>query len=267
MELKIVSYNIMSGRTYTTPPMRNFDFAADVINDISPDIIGLNEVGKHATAGFPAVDMEDEVSEYLGKKTGMYHYFAKAVEFGGHGYGNALLSKYPIKSAKTVIIPNPETEKEEYKGYYETRCVLVAEIDVCGGITVLVTHIGLVPEEKQNAIETVLSLVKTIKTPVLLMGDFNMTPDDELLKPFYDALCDTAQGKSEPHTWPSDVKKYVGDYETKIKNIKENNASRKIDYIFASSHFETNSVEVYQSTASDHMPYIAYLELGGKENG
>ena len=48
------------------------------------------------------------------------------------------------------------------------------------------------------------------------------------------------------------------------ENIKENDASRKIDYIFTSSHFETKSIEVYQSTASDHMPYIAHLELGGK---
>ena len=264
MHLKIASYNIMSGRTYTTPPERNYDYCAKVINEISPDIIGLNEVGKHATAGFPAVKMNEEVTEYLGKKTGMHHYFAKAVEFGGHGYGNGILSKYPIKSAKTVIIPDPEIKREEYKGYYETRSVLVAEIDVCGGITVLVTHMGLVPEEKRNAIDTILSLVKAIKTPVLLMGDFNMTPDDEMLKPFYDSLNDTAQGKNTPHTWPSDLQKYVGEYEAKIKNIKENDASRKIDYIFASSHFETNSVEVYQSTASDHMPYIAYLELGGK---
>ena len=263
MELKIVSYNIMSGRTYTTPPVRNYDFCAEVINNISPDIIGLNEVGKHATAGFPAIDMKEEVTEYLGRKTGMYHYFAKAIEFGDHGYGNGILSKYPIKSAKTVIIPDPEEKREEYKGYYETRSVLVAEIDVCGGITVLVTHIGLVPEEKQNAINTILSLLETIKTPVLLMGDFNITPDDETMKPFFGALCDTAEGKSTPHTWPSDLQKYVGEYEAKIKNIKENDASRKIDYIFTSSHFKTESIEVYQSTASDHMPYITKLKLGG----
>ena len=263
MNLKIASYNIMSGRTYTTPPVRNYDFCAEVINNISPDIIGLNEVGKHATAGFPAVDMKEEVTEYLGKKTEMYHYFAKAIEFGGHGYGNGILSKYPIKSAKTVTIPDPEEKKEEYKVYYETRSVLVAEIDVCGGITVLVTHIGLVPEEKQNAIKTILSLLENIKTPVLLMGDFNMTADDERMKAFFDTLHDTAYGKDTPHTWPSDLQKYVGDYEAKIKNIKETDVSRKIDYIFTSSHFKTNEIEVYQSTASDHMPYIAYLELGG----
>lgn len=265
MHLKIASYNIMSGRTYTTPPKRSFDFSAEVINDISPDIVGLNEVGRHATAGFPVLDMDDEPSEYLSKKTHMYHYFAKAIEFEGHGYGNAILSKYPIKNAKTVIIPDPERKaNDEYSVYYETRSILVAEIDVCGGITVLVTHFGLMPEEKNNAVNTILSLLKTIKTPILLMGDFNMLADDEHLKPIFEALYDTACGEKTPYTWPSDMQKYVGEYEAKIKNIKENDASRKIDYIFTSSHFETKSIEVYQSTASDHMPYIAHLELGGK---
>lgn len=263
MKLKIASYNIQSGRTNEDVSRRSYDFCLETIKEISPDIIGLNEVGRHATAGFPVLEMEKEPAQYLGDKLGMEYYFAKATEFGGHGYGNALLSKYPIKSAKTVIIPDAQRKEDDgYDAYYETRCVLVAELDILGGITVLVSHFGLMPEEKKNAVQTVLNLIKEIKTPVLLMGDLNMMADDILLSPIFRALNDASDGKKEPYTWPSNTQK-IAEYEVKIKNIKGNDAGRKIDYILTSDHFKAEKIEVIQSTASDHMPYVVDFDLEG----
>jgi|GEM_PF-137292 len=262
MDLKVVSYNIMSGRTNELVSRRSYDFSGEVIREIAPDIIGLNEVGRHATAGFPILEMEKEPAAYLGDKLGMYSYFACAKVFGGCGYGNALLSKYPIKSAKTVLIPDVEyDEEDEFADYYETRSILVAEVDVCGGIVVLVSHFGLMPQEKINAVNTALDIVKSTDKPVLLMGDFNMLADDETLAPIFDALHDTTNGEKEPHTWPSNPEKEVHSYEAKIKNIKGKEGSRKIDYIFTSKHFDTRKVEVFESVASDHKPYITYLTL------
>lgn len=262
MELKVVSYNIQSGRTYELVSRRSYDFSAEVIKEIAPDIIGLNEVGRHDTAGFPILDMEKEPTEYLGDKLGMYNYFACAKVFRGCGYGNSILSKYLIKSAETVLIPDvAHDDDDEFAEYYETRSILVAEVDVCGGVLVLVSHFGLMPEEKNNAVSAVLEIIRLTDKPVLLMGDFNMVADDEKLAPIFNVLQDTAGGKKEPYTWPSNPEKEVHSYEAKIKKIKGKEDGRKIDYIFTSKHFETKKLEVFESIASDHMPYIAYLDL------
>ena len=173
MKLKVMSYNIQSGRNYGEVLTRGFDWQIEVMKNANPDIIGLQEVGKHPSAGFPLYPMEGYPTEYIAKELGMYSYFAKAILVEGkYPYGNAILSKYPIKSAKTVLIPDPV--KREENGDYETRSVLVAELDVLDGITVIVSHFGLMEEEKINAVQTVLDIVKDIKTPVLFMGDLNM---------------------------------------------------------------------------------------------
>ena len=255
MKLKVMTYNIHAGRNNLRPSDRSYDFSAEVINHVAPDIVGLNEVGK---GGFPKLEMEEEAAEYLGKKTGMNWYFAKAVESRGYPYGNALLSKYPIKSARTVMIPDPE--REEDNEFYETRCILVAELDVAGGVTVMVSHFGLMPDEKESAVRTVVSLLASIETPVLLMGDLNMLPDDAKLQPIFERMRDSAGGAMTPYTWPSDVGN-ISEYERTVKKITENNARRRIDYIFTSDDFTTKKVEVYETLASDHLPYIVNVEL------
>lgn len=45
--------------------------------------------------------------------------FAQAIAFDGvNPYGNALLSRYPIETAQTILVPDPETRG--YGGYPQT---------------------------------------------------------------------------------------------------------------------------------------------------
>ena len=99
-----------------------------------------------------------------------YYYFAPALDIPSCGpYGNAILSKIPIVKAENIPIPDPCPKK--YKGYYETRCVLKAELE--GGITVLITHFGLNPDEQENAVKTVLADLTDERC--IIMGDFNVS--------------------------------------------------------------------------------------------
>lgn len=262
MEIKVMTYNICSGINNDRPSVRDYDSFAEVIKKINPDIVGLNEVGTHRKGNVPKLEIEGGPAKYLAKNLGMNWYFAKAIELDGCPYGNAILSKYPIKNARTIIIP--DAEKRESKGYYETRCILVAELDVAEGITVLVSHFGLMEEEKESAVSEVLSLLKTISQPIIFMGDLNMTPDDTKLKPVFAALNDSAAGAMTPYTWPSDVNN-VKPFEKKIKNITGNDAFRKIDYIFSSGHFKAKKIDVYRSLVSDHMPYIVDYSFEAEE--
>ena len=149
-------------------------------------------------------------------------------------YGNGLFSKYPIKNAELINIPDPEIKDEDK--YYESRGVLKAEIDVCGGITVLVTHFGLAKAEQKNAVKTILELLGDNPKKTILMGDFNVTPDNEVLSPIREVLKDTAEGFDE----------------TELMSYPSDGGDRKIDYIFVSNDLVCNDTSVVNKPASDH---------------
>lgn len=259
MDLKVMTFNVHSGINSEDTPQRDYDGIAEVIKKSNPDIVGLQEVGRHGFANFPAWETDCEPAEYLAKKLGYHFYFAPAVVFQNkYPYGNALLTKYPIKSAMTFLIPDPENKIDD--GYFQTRSILMATLE--NGITVLVTHFGVVKEEKQNAVAYMVNLIKRIKTPMLLLGDLNMMPDEEILSPLFDVIKDVANGKNEPATWPVDEDKFVGQYEATIKNITEQKqAKRKIDYIFHSKELEVKNEYVIKTKASDHKPYVVEFEI------
>ena len=105
----------------------------------------------------------------------------------------------------------------------------------------LVTHFGLNPDEHENAVKTVLEHIKDEKC--VLMGDFNLPPDSELLNPIRERMKDTAQGFCENKgSWPSDK------------------PQMKIDYIFVSHDIEVISADVPELVASDHRPHTAEIK-------
>ena len=138
------------------------------------------------------------------------------------------------------MIPDPEIKK--YDGYYETRCLLKATIDVRNGLHVLVSHFGLNPDEHENAVETVVSNMP--KEHCVLMGDFNMEPDNQILNPIMQSLQDTAKVFSTYKlSFPSDTPK------------------EKIDYIFVSKDLKVEYADIPEIISSDHRPHVATIEL------
>lgn len=236
MRLKIMSFNTQHCLNYIT---RKIDFPrmAEVIRESGADIIGLNEMrgaGEH-----PEYTAQTET---LAEKLGFNYYFAKAIDVNGNNpYGNGLLSRYPIISAETVKIPDPEPRR--YNGYYESRCVLKARIDTpAGEMTVLVTHFGLNPDEAENAVSTVL--MNAERERCVLMGDFNLTPESPILKPIRAELFDTAElFGGELLSFPSDK------------------PDRKIDYVFTSRDIKVITADIPAVVASDHRPHTAEIEI------
>lgn len=232
--MKIMSFNTQHCLNFISRKI-DFQIMADAIKKCEADIVGLNEMRDKGVRE----DYENQ-AEILSQLTGIkYHYFAKAVMFNGENpYGNAILSKYPIISAETILVPDPNPRTGT--GYYETRCLLKAKLE--GGITVLVIHFGLNPDEQKNAVKTVLKHIE--KEKCIVMGDFNVTPEDEILKPIRERMKDTADYFGKPLlSFPSDV------------------PDRKIDYIFVSDDIEVISADIPEIIASDHRPHTATLKL------
>lgn len=236
MLLRIMSYNTQHCLNFYTKKI-DFDIIADTIRQCHADIIGLQEM-RDASPDPEYQAQTKIIAEKLGYP---FYYFAEAIRFDGlHPYGNAIISRYPITSAETILIPDPAVKK--YDGYYETRCLLKATIAVGSGLNVLVSHFGLNPDEQENAVETVLSHLS--QQHCVLMGDLNMEPGNPILQPIKQRLLDTAQAFSAPQfSFPSDK------------------PTVKIDYIFVSNDIAVQSAEIPAIISADHRPHLATIAL------
>ncbi len=242
MKLKIMTFNVQHMRDYNFKHSDNIDMDkfAGYISSHGADIVGMNEV-----RGKGAVPEYDDQTDIVGEKAGYpYRYFARAIMVGGvNPYGNALLSHHEF-TAETIAIPDP-TEKEPDGRYFESRCVLKAEF--CFGekkLTVLTCHFGLNPSEAKNAVKTVCDIADSCKTPIVLMGDFNLTPDSPILDPIRTRFSDTEEllGEGKHYTYPSD------------------GATMKIDYIFLKDA-KGLSAKINNDIVSDHYSMETVIEL------
>ncbi len=235
MKIKIMSYNTQHCLNFVTREI-DFDIIVDTIKRCGADVVGLQEIFDEGTD--PAFVAQTKI---IAERLGFYYYFAKAIDFDENNpYGIALVSRYPIISTEVVFIPDPQVRK--YDGYYETRVLLKATIDAGGGLNVLVSHFGLNPDEHENAVQTVISNLS--ENRCVLMGDFNMEPDNPILSPIMHRLYDTAQNFSSPKlSFPSDT------------------PTVKIDYIFVSKDLKVQYADIPEIVSSDHRPHLATIEL------
>lgn len=234
--MKIMIFNAQHCESYLEKKI-DFELMAKVISESGADIIGLNEM--RGDGDIP--DYTDQTGA-LSSLTGIkYSYFAKAIDVGGANapYGNALLSKYTIERAETIPVPDPEVRLEGGR-WYETRCLLKAKLSC--GITVMVIHFGLNPDEQENAVKTVIENLEDEKC--VLMGDFNVTPDNAVLAPIREKMVDAAVCfDGEKLSFPSDEPR------------------KKIDYIFVTPDLELVCADIPTIIASDHRPHTAEIKL------
>ena len=261
MKLKIMTYNVASGRVYEDTSKINsyggcpqdLSRCASIIRGISPDFCGINEINHYHSKDIAIKNQP----EFLANNTGLtYCVFGRAMTTksgGGRDYGNAVISKHPIISSEIISIPDPVI-KDENK-YYENRSITKVKLDIAGGITVLQTHMGLAIAEAKNAVNTVFRLLDEIDGPVILMGDFNMRPSNILIDMLRERLFDTALIRDDYiPTFPSYI--YPEGF-----HPGDETPPCKIDYIFVSKHFKTLSIDVINTSVSDHMPVVVEVEI------
>ena len=233
--LKIMSFNTQHCMNYITREI-DFEIMAETIRSSGADVVILNEMrGEGEREGF--TDQTKILAELCGMP---YYYFAKAIDVGSTPapYGNAIMSKLPIDSAETVHIPDPPVESRIGSRWYEHRCIVKASV---GALTFLGVHVGLNPDEQEIAIKTLCDNIP--KEKCLLLGDFNMTPENERLLPIKERMRDTADLFTEQKlSIPSDA------------------PTRKIDFIFATRDIEVVSADIPNVVASDHRPHIAEIK-------
>lgn len=233
--LRVMSYNIHHGEGIDQK--LDLERIAKLITDAKADVVALQEVDR-GTVRTQKRDLPAELS----KLTGMTVHFEKNIPHEGGEYGNAVLTRFPIKRAKNTHL------KSFANG--EQRGVQQLVLDVAGReVLFMNTHLDARrdPTEREHS-ATELKAIATAagKMPVILAGDFNSAPDAPAIASMREFLTDawTTLSKAPGFTIP--VKK----------------PSRRIDYIWITPASITPvRMEVLNSEASDHLPIVAELRL------
>ncbi|MDR2982448.1 MAG: endonuclease/exonuclease/phosphatase family protein [Puniceicoccales bacterium] len=161
-EFTIVSYNIHAG--VGMDKKINLPRIADTLRKQNADIIVLQEVD-NKTGRSGKVDQAAELAKLLDMK----FYFAQAMPYGGGGYGNAILSKFPLEKPRTL----------ELVGGKEPRSAGMAEIVKNGRrVAVIGVHLDLQTSTHPEHVKLITEEAKkqasaTTPIPVFFGGDFN----------------------------------------------------------------------------------------------
>jgi endonuclease/exonuclease/phosphatase family metal-dependent hydrolase len=190
------------------------------------DIIALQEVDRYQWRS----GLQDQAYA-LAKSLRMYYYFAPAFRNGLSEYGIALLSRYPLEQVRKYPLPG--------ESGHEPRTLLTAQVQLSGGsrLTLVTTHLGVTRSERELQMPALLTVLQSIPTPVIVMGDFNMSASDALMNGLTGRL----------HKIPLDR--------------PQSTVARggEIDHIFTSFAW-TSAAWLQTSQASDHFP--VFCEAG-----
>jgi endonuclease/exonuclease/phosphatase family metal-dependent hydrolase len=152
------------------------------LSNLEPDVVGLQEVLRPTDGD--GLDQAAQIADGFG-----YHLaFGAAFETEGVAFGNAVLSRWPIRREQTFALPKLDAP--------EPRCVLFAEIDApFGPVPFFVTHLSWRLEEgdaREAQVKAIAAHVGELCVsqgfPPIVVGDFNAAPDADEIR-YMRGLC------------------------------------------------------------------------------
>jgi endonuclease/exonuclease/phosphatase family metal-dependent hydrolase len=228
---RVMSYNIHHGEGLDGKV--DLERIVELIKKERADIVGLQEVDK----GTERTSRRDFPAE-LAALSGMSCVFRNNYHYQGGEYGNAVLTRFPVKQATNLHF------KMLRPG--EQRGILQLVLDVHGREVVFMnTHIDYRADDSErlsNAAE-VKELVKLYQgKPILMTGDFNDVPGsrtyDRFAELFTDAWIEAGQGNGF--------------------TIPAAKPTKRIDFIWVSKGAPIKPLKLWvpDSKASDHLPVV-----------
>ncbi len=227
---RVMTYNIHHGEGLDQKI--DLERIADLINREQVDIVGLQEVDK----GVERTARRDLPKE-LAKLTGMKVYFDRNIVYQEGDYGNAVLSRFPMKKKKNTHYQMLHPD--------EQRGVIQVLLNVHGReLLFMNTHIDYRPADAERLmnVEELRKIVAAAgKTPVIICGDFNSSPGSRTHEKMKEFLSDTWElvGHGDGFSFSAADPK------------------SRIDYLFISEDsIQPLNIEVIKSDASDHLPVV-----------
>ena len=252
--LKVMTFNIQHG--IDGSHKYNLQRAIDTIARVHPDVVGLQEV----TRNHPYYNCDDQparIAEGLKAATGhpwsaVYEqeWFTPNVECqqGGKGDGKeteglAFLSPNPLGMSSMTKLP-------------ASRIALTVRLSSAGGMPITVTHLASGKNNgpaRAKEIDALLKWTEMLGPAQVVLGDFNLEPDELELQPLRAVFSDA---------WKSGTRTGV------TSGTAATHGASRIDFIFhkgeglAVTKVETIETSTWLgATASDHRPIVATVRV------
>lgn len=246
MNIKILQWNIL-----WTEKIENI---ADTLKKIDADIVCLQELTRGAK-----VNNNIDTAMFVAQKLD-FHYFYKDAQVWQNGekqaQGNAIFSRFPITDSRCLFLQeskqNPKDATEEGRTYIE--CTIEIEGKK---IQVATVHLSFTPrfeytEARKHETENLTNIIKNKNKQFILTGDFNASPESEVMKQILPYLKDCGPSFDQK-TWstkPFEKKGFV-----------VNDLNWRIDYVLSSSDIKVVSSEIIKTDHSDHLPVLVTFEV------
>lgn len=190
---RFVSFNVLSGRSVADGRVDADRFAA-AIASLKADVLVLQEVDRDQERS-GGLDLTTLAAEAMGAPHAV---FAPALfgtpgrrwtrardgeDPGGPAYGNALLSRFPLRDIgffrippAPVIVPLFVPGHGAVLVREEPRVAVIARVDtgVGHGVTVVGTHLPFVPGWNRVQLGRLVNHLEPRPEPLLLLGDLNL---------------------------------------------------------------------------------------------
>ena len=211
-QLQVMSYNVRhcAGMDLVV----DYDRTASVIVQQQPDVVALQELDS-MTGRSGHRDQLDE----LASRTGYHPIFGAAIDFDGGQYGVGILSHEIPLSIRRIPLPGEEP-----------RVLLVVELE---DYVIACTHLDLDEAQRLASVPLIVEEAQQWQKPFLLVGDWNDTPDSELLEVMTQHFTVLSGDEaSYPADEPTECIDYVAVFDGRAKAIE----SHVIDEPAASDH-------------------------------
>ena len=252
--IKVLSYNIHYGVGMDSN--KDLERIAAVINELNPDIVGLQEVA------------DSTMVAELAKMTNMEGIFGASTEVEPPNlyrlldipvpkaqlhYGDGILSKYPFKYIGNLSIPSASSSR------YQAMCIevdLSERLKLNKAVRFITTHFDYLETigskmSRKAAVEVIEEafIDDTIEIPYILTGDLNAIPESAILKLL------------EQKGWVEE------DLGKELFTVPSVSPRKQIDYVLVRPETEWRIVDIRvieEELASDHRPILMTLELKTK---
>ncbi|MGI8703486.1 MAG: endonuclease/exonuclease/phosphatase family protein [Candidatus Limnocylindrales bacterium] len=280
--LRVVTYNIRAAiGPGPFPPTwwrqvdrERLERLGQVVAALEPNVVALEEVALTTIDGV-VLDMAAELSRLTGLES---RYGAvghspivdpdSGDRIGASFWGNALLSRLPIQSSRTIGLPTAADDElvepvdsdldlagvaysAAPTGAREARCLVRCEVDWEAELplhllSTHLTHVG--SGQRQRQAGRIAEVIFELEGPLILMGDLNAPMHRADLEPLRSGLVDAFSAVGVPTTDPR----------------RESCDSLPIDQILVRG-MNVLSCRVVREAgdASDHWPVVAELEPAG----
>lgn len=244
--MKIIQLNIWGGKLGHQ--------VISFLKDENPDLVCMQEVNDlKGRSGYKFFATLNEIKKEAGFDEAFMSptYSARYME-RELAYGNAILSRLPFKSTETIFthreyVRNFDVERDGGN----IRNLQIVSVETGGKTLNVLNHHGYHlkgtkqgDENTMKAAKTIAAEIRRLKGPVIMCGDFNLSPHSESLEVINKELDNLSIRNGLKRTY------------TKLSIINE-----VCDYIFVNDQVRVKRFRISDELVSDHKALILEFEL------